>query len=158
MKTHLNEWMDHFELSVEKLGEMSGISPKIITKWLNETTTPSLAAITHISETLGITIDDIVNNTPKQAIDNISNSHLIETTDIKTAVRVQNYFTEKEIDHQVVVRDVDGVEVFLINYVSTLPLDIKEISKISKLWRYKDAREKSTEVDIRYERMMISNM
>lgn len=158
MKTHLGEWMDHFELSVDELGEKSGISPKVITKWLEGKSTPSLVAINQISDTIGITIDDIVNNSPEQTMKVINNNHLIETTNIKIAVRLQNYFTSKAIENKIVVRLLDNEEVFIISYIADIPLDIKEVLRISKKRKYRDDRENSYDEDIRYTGIAISNL
>lgn len=72
MKTFIGEWMEHFNLTSEQLGETSGISPKIITRWLREETTPSVAQLDIISKALRVSMDDLIRLNPGE----MTNEHI----------------------------------------------------------------------------------
>ena len=146
MKTCLADWMVHFDINPVQLAEKTGISQKMITKYLTGQTTPSLEVCSIIAETFSITIDDLVYSTPQESVDKLGTYHVIETTDIKVAIRLQNYFKKKDIKTEILVikAGVSGsnTDRFMIDYNSDEILNPKDIVKITSKRKYSDRREK----------------
>lgn len=67
MKTFIGEWMEHLNYTPEKLGDATGISPKIIARWLKEETTPSVLQLDVVSKVMGVTMDDLTRLNPFDA-------------------------------------------------------------------------------------------
>lgn len=159
MPTHLKEWMDHYGVTSEMIAFKTGMSVKVLDKYLSGETTPSLPAIKTISETIGVSIDDILNATPSEVIDIIQSQehmHVIETTSHKVAVRMQNYLAQAGRTCRVIAI-VGDTESFIIQYDGEI-IDIADIYKISKKLKYRDSREKCDNEDIRFKDMELSRM
>lgn len=151
LSTHLKEWMEYYEVTSEMISFKTRMSVKVINKYMNCETTPSVAELQLISETIGVSIDDLLKNTPEKAIGNMKaqeKMHLIETTSIKTAVRLQNYLHSVERECRVIAI-VGETENFIIQYDGDV-LDVADIYKISKKFKYRDNREKESDPEARY--------
>ena len=68
MKTHIKEWMELKGMSKEDLAEQTQISPKIIQKWLDEASTPSIAQLDIVSAALKVSMDDLVRKEPNETM------------------------------------------------------------------------------------------
>lgn len=143
MKTMLNEWLDHFDLNPALLSEKTGISQKLILKWVSGESSLPLSSAARISDVLGITIDNLVNTHPSDFKGEFSEYHVIETKDFKIASRVQNYLKGEDIPHEVMVVLMDKKDpCFIIRYNAKYPIEPKKVMEISKKRKYKDVRER----------------
>lgn len=153
MKTCLASWMNYFDINPVQLSEKTGVSQKMISKYLAGETTPSLEVCGILAKSFSITLDELVYSTPQASIDKIGTYHIIESTDIKVAVRLQNYFNKKNIKNEILViksciigSDKDR---FVINYETEDILNPKDITKIVSKRKYSDKREKAKD-DTKY--------
>ena len=160
METHLKEWMEYYGVTSDMIAFKSGMSAKVIDKYVNGETTPSLAAIKTISETIGVSIDNLVGITPSEMIDNMElqeSMHIAETTSHKLAVRVQNYCKANGIECRVIAI-IGDYENFIIQYSGNV-IDVKELVKISRKLKYRDEREKNIyDEEVRYKDMEITKL
>ena len=161
MKTMLNEWLNHFELNPKLLSEKTGISQKLISKWVTGESSLPLSSAARISDILGITIDNLVNTHPSDFKGEFSDYHIIETKDFKIASRIQNYLEDVDAPHEVMVVLHDKKDpCFIIRYNMKYPIEPKEIIKLSKKRKYKDVREKisSDNIEDKYAGMSICQL
>ena len=153
MKTYLKEWMESMGETPETLSEKTKLSSKMIQKWIDGTTTPSLEAMSIISKTIGVSVDTLIySNGPQK--EEIYMAPTFTTSDLSEAVRFQNFCKDKEIECGLMV-DVKN-EIFIVVYQSDAPIDIKEIAKIVKKRKYRDSRETAKD-DARFENMQKIN-
>ena len=146
--------MKERDYTSERLAEESGIAKKMIEKYIAEETTPSLVVAGILSEHLDIPINHLVYVHPDQVVE----AHCIETSSIKEAIKLQNYFETNDIDVEVTVfvNDSDE-EVFLVEYISEHVYTIKEIKKIVSRFRWLDGRYLFDDLKDRYRRMTVSS-
>ena len=102
LNTFIAEWINHFDINPVQLSEKTGIDNLKISSWLSGASSPTLIDICKIADALDILIDDLVKRAPLSAADDYTNQHVIETTDIKTAIRLQNYFRKYNVNCGVV--------------------------------------------------------
>lgn len=143
MTTKLGQWMNHYQINPVELAERTGLSQKLISKWLSGESTIPLACAVIISDFFNITLDNLVNTDPDDFKGEFSEYHIIETRNFVAASRLQNYLEKIDAPHEVVVVKLKGKDdCFTIRYRSKYPIELNEIRKIVKSRKYKDARER----------------
>lgn len=60
MKTYFKEWMNENGYTVAEVGEKTGISPKILQKWIDKVTTPSISQLSIIVDKYSVSLDTLV--------------------------------------------------------------------------------------------------
>lgn len=68
MKTYLKEWMEYLNISAHDAAESTSLSEKMFEKWIEGSTTPSVAQLDIISRSFGIIMDDLVHTDPHSDI------------------------------------------------------------------------------------------
>lgn len=159
LSTHLKDWMDYYQVTSEMISFKTGMSTKVIDKFVNCETTPSIAALKIISDTIGVSMDDIIDNTPETKISELESQdsmHIVETIKHDTAVCIQNYLAELGRTCRVIAL-VGDTEKFIIQYDGDM-IDINVFHKVSKKFKYRDVRIKEFDEDKRYKDMELTRL
>lgn len=143
MKTYLSEYLHYRNITPQSLGDSTGVSPKIIAKYISGSTTPSLEVATILCDALNITVDDLISVHPKDH-EKTGISSYVTTASFKEAVRLQNYLAETNCAPTLEAHCFGDLRMdFVIRYSRSIPLTVKEMRKVTKSKKYADSREKT---------------
>lgn len=149
--------MNYNDLNPVQISERTGIDIKHILNCMYGTDEWTIEDTFKIAMLFDISIDQLVLYTPEELKKTKIELHQIHTSDIKVAVRLQNYFINKKVPVQVDVAFINETSkpcYYKIHYESANILEPEKITKILKKGKkYGDVRESSTDDSIKYGRM-----
>lgn len=116
MKTYIKKWASYLGMSLDSLAEESGISSKIIQKWYDESTTPSVTQLNIISKIMDISMDKLVNIDP----DDVPDLNNFEDDD-ETVDPGKSFITNLPLKEWMDILQINPEDIFK---VSGIPVDV----------------------------------
>lgn len=157
VKENIKRWMHYNNLTPIQLGSKTGIGLERVLNCMYGTSDWLVDEVLKISTLVDISVEQLVHHTPEELMKHHIENHQIHTSDLKVAVRLQNYFTNRKIPVHVdvvFVNEAKSPSFYKIYYESANILEPDKMMKIlKKSKKYGDVREYTQYDSIKYERM-----
>ena len=114
----------------DELANKIGVSPQAVSKWENDVTTPDISLLPILSETFGVTIDDLFDLSIEQKLDRIENKLDIELELSSRDFEDIETFLKSQLNEKNQVQKINYLLAYL--YTHRLESDSRKISKYGR--------------------------